>query len=48
MFKLKTTVMAKNNEQESNARNHIALGTAIVGNIDTNGDIRIDTPPILQ
>lgn len=42
MFNSNKKAMAKNNEQESFARNHIAIGTSIVGNIDTNGDIRID------
>ncbi|UTW64656.1 polymer-forming cytoskeletal protein [bacterium SCSIO 12741] len=34
--------MARNGEGESGARNHIANGTKITGDIETNGDIRID------
>tara|TARA_B100000508_G_C11465744_1_gene282335 strand:- start:24854 stop:25261 length:408 start_codon:yes stop_codon:yes gene_type:complete len=34
--------MAKNGELDASARNHIAGGTKISGDIDTNGDIRID------
>ena len=34
--------MAKNNETENNAINLIGIGTEITGDINSNGDIRID------
>ncbi len=34
--------MAKGNEFEAGSRNHIAQGTTIKGDIETEGDIRID------
>lgn len=34
--------MARNNELDGQSRNHIASGTKISGDIETNGDIRID------
>ena len=34
--------MGKTNDADSFARNHIAKGTSISGDIETNGDIRID------
>jgi len=34
--------MTKNGDIESSTRNHIAKGTKITGDVETNGDIRID------
>jgi cytoskeletal protein CcmA (bactofilin family) len=34
--------MAKNNEAENSSINLIGVGTSITGNIESNGDIRID------
>jgi len=34
--------MGKTNDADSFARNHIAKGTSITGDVETNGDIRID------
>ncbi|MCB0479935.1 MAG: polymer-forming cytoskeletal protein [Flavobacteriales bacterium] len=34
--------MAKGAELEAGARNHIATGTKITGDIETNGDFRLD------
>lgn len=34
--------MSKSGELDGASRNHIAAGTKIIGDIDTNGDIRID------
>lgn len=34
--------MAKNNETENNTINLIGIGTEITGDINSNGDIRID------
>ena len=34
--------MARNNEFEGQSRNHVASGTKIIGDVETNGDIRID------
>lgn len=42
MFNLSSNNMAKNNSLESNAVNHIAQGTKLQGDIETNGDIRVD------
>jgi cytoskeletal protein CcmA (bactofilin family) len=41
MFNPKTN-MNKSGETEANARNHFAAGTKMNGDIETNGDIRID------
>jgi len=41
MFK-KTSVMAKNNDNDSPSVNLIGAGTSIKGNIKSEGDIRID------
>lgn len=41
-MKLGRNKMAKSNEFDGQSRNHIATGTKISGDIDTNGDIRID------
>lgn len=34
--------MAKTNDADTNLRNHIAQGTSIKGEVETEGDIRID------
>ena len=34
--------MGKNNESENNAINLLGIGTEITGDINSNGDIRID------
>jgi cytoskeletal protein CcmA (bactofilin family) len=34
--------MAKSNEIDGQSRNHIASGTKIYGDVETNGDIRVD------
>lgn len=42
MFNSNKKRMGKTNDADSFARNHIAKGTSISGDIETNGDIRID------
>lgn len=34
--------MAKNSDADSGARNHISNGTKLTGDVETNGDFRID------
>ncbi|MFT5666919.1 MAG: cytoskeletal protein CcmA (bactofilin family) [Vicingaceae bacterium] len=42
MFKRKSSTMARNNEIDSSAINHIRLGTEITGDINCKEGIRID------